>query len=456
MFFHEAGPTGGIDKPGQNRHTGKKTCSGGAPAGKGSSMTGSFTTLNALLEALARAMNLVNPQLENHHQQTAYLAFLLARAAGMDELSQERALCAALLHDVGSIISEEQESLKEIELQSIQVTQMGAQILFGIPELEAVAEIIHYCQLPWNQYPASCSMGDAECVQLARISSIVHLADNVSTVLTMDPEASVLNQMEKVRSAVAAVRGKVYSAEAVDAFEALYPMEFFWFDMKYHPSFLSFFTGALRPVSLERAAQLTQVVSHIIDYRSSFTAMHSAGVAASAEALARLAGMTPEEQLMMRIAGNLHDVGKLKVPRSILEKPGKLTDAEFNVVKEHPYYTRVILMDIPGFERIADWAGYHHEKLNGRGYPFHFGGDRLDLGCRIMAVADIFSAITEERPYRAGMPREQAQKVLLENVASGATCEGITTLLLDHYDQVDAARDQAARQAGKRYFDSMQ
>lgn len=191
---------------------------------------------------------------------------------------------------------------------------------------------------------------------------------------------------------------------------------------------------------------------NLIDFRSPFTAMHSAGVAASAKALAKLAGLDEESCMKMEIAGNLHDVGKLRVPNEILEKPGKLTDEEFNKVKEHPYYTRLILMDVEGFEEIADWAGFHHEKLNGRGYPFHFDGDFLSLGSRIMTVADIFSAITEERPYRKPMSREQAMKVMWENVESGGICRNIVQLLEDNYDAVNDARMKKSLEAGARYF----
>ena len=184
--------------------------------------------------------------------------------------------------------------------------------------------------------------------------------------------------------------------------------------------------------------------------------MHSAGVAASAKKLAELAGMSEEECLMMEIAGNLHDIGKLRVPRAILEKPGKLDEEEFNVVKEHTYYTRLILMDVEGFGKIADWAGFHHEKLNGRVYPFHFDAPMLDQGARIMAVADIFSAITEERPYRKGMDKENALKVLHENVESGGISGELVELLEAHYEEVDAARDARSREAGKRYFASLE
>lgn len=165
--------------------------------------------------------------------------------------------------------------------------------------------------------------------------------------------------------------------------------------------------------------------------------------------------MTDEEVMMMEIAGNLHDIGKLRVPNSILEKPGKLTEEEFNVMKEHTYYTNMILQDMAGFEKIAHWAAYHHEKLNGRGYPFHLKYEDLDQGSRIMAVADIFSAITEVRPYRAGMDKEQAQKVLMENAERGEICSVVVKLLMDHYDEVDAAREQRSREVGKRYYESL-
>ena len=169
-------------------------------------------------------------------------------------------------------------------------------------------------------------------------------------------------------------------------------------------------------------------------------------------ALAKLAGMSDEDCMKMEIAGNLHDVGKLSVPNEILEKPGRLTDEEFNKIKEHPYYTRLILMDVEGFDEIANWAGFHHEKLNGRGYPFHLDDNYLSLGCRIMSVADIFSAITEERPYRKPMSREQAMKVMWENAGRGEICGKIVKLLDENYDTVNEARMEKSREAGARYF----
>ncbi|MBO7375941.1 MAG: HD domain-containing protein, partial [Clostridia bacterium] len=182
--------------------------------------------------------------------------------------------------------------------------------------------------------------------------------------------------------------------------------------------------------------------------------MHSAGVAASATALARFAGMSEDECKMMKIAGHLHDIGKLKVPRAILEKPEKLTEEEFNIIKEHPYYTRLNTMNVEGFEKISQWAGFHHEKLNGKGYPFHLSAADLDTGARIMAVADIFSAITEVRPYRAGMSKDAAFGVLNENVKSGGIDGELVAFLGEHYEEIDRLREEAARSEGERYYKS--
>lgn len=183
--------------------------------------------------------------------------------------------------------------------------------------------------------------------------------------------------------------------------------------------------------------------------------MHSAGVSASAVALAKHAGLSETECVMMWIAGHMHDVGKLKVPRAILEKPGRLTEEEFNIIKEHPYYIRKILSNVEGFDRISDWAAFHHEKLNGNGYPFHLSSSGLDTGARIMAVADIFSAVTEVRPYRTGMSRAQTEDVLSAQVRSGGIDGDLVGLLMDNYDEIDSERDKASRTEGKNYYASV-
>lgn len=116
--------------------------------------------------------------------------------------------------------------------------------------------------------------------------------------------------------------------------------------------------------------ELTKIFANIIDFRNPFTATHSAGVAKTAEKLAELAGFSENECKMMLVAGYLHDLGKLAVSKSILDKPGNLDPGERNVIRSHAFYTYRLLQAIKGFEIINKWASFHHEKLNGKGYSF--------------------------------------------------------------------------------------
>ena len=412
-------------------------------------MTKAFTNMRSLMGAMARALNLVNPDMEHHHEQTAYLAYQIAYAMGLRDAALYDTIYVALLHDIGSIVWPEQQNVEQIESRSKEVAKIGAWLIRDIEQLRTVADLIEVVQ---NSYRENAALlGESTALD---ITQAVHVADAVTTLV--QERMPVLNQVQGIRAAIEPWRGSAFSDKAVDAFLEVSRREFMWMDLVLNPSFLLRFTGTIREISLEETRVFTRFISRIIDFRSPFTAMHSAGVAASARELAKLAGMTAEECLMMEVAGYLHDIGKLRVPNEILEKPGKLTDEEFNLVKEHPYYTRLILMDVDGFEKIADWAGFHHEKLNGNGYPFHLGADQLDAGARIMAVADVFSAITEVRPYRTGMNREQCLDVMRDNVQNGSLCREVVGLLEAHFDEIDAVRERESREVGRRYYESLE
>lgn len=412
-----------------------------------------FTNVRSLLTALAASLNLINPDVEHHHEQTAYLSFMIGNTLELDVEDIHLLVYAALLHDVGSIIVEEQKSIMEIEREARKISKIGAYIIRETEGFEDIADVVEYCQHRWIEIENIYENSDERIKTKLRLASIIHLADTVSLLIT--PKKSIINQLDHLSDIVYNGKNTEFAECAVDAFMKLKQYEFVWLDLVKNPSFLLFFTGEMHTISLEETARLTSFMSHLIDFKSPFTAMHSAGVAAAAKKLAEFSGMSRDECIMMEIAGYLHDIGKLNVPRSILEKPGKLDDEEFNIVKEHAYYTRLILMNVEGFEKIADWAGFHHEKLNGLGYPFHYDAPRLDKGSRIMAVADIFSAITEERPYRKGMNKEQAIEVLKGDVERGEIDPDIVKLLIDNYEAVDMERDKFSKLAGQRYFKSL-
>lgn len=155
--------------------------------------------------------------------------------------------------------------------------------------------------------------------------------------------------------------------------------------------------------------------AEVIDAKSPFTYRHSTGVANTSGEIARWFGMSVKEQKMLRRAALLHDIGELSVPNAILEKPMKLNEEEWKVVKGHPYYTLQILKKIPGFARLSEDAAAHHERLDGSGYWRGWRSDQLSRYARILAVADIFDALHAKRPYRDSMPIEKVFEILRQD-----------------------------------------
>jgi putative nucleotidyltransferase with HDIG domain len=155
--------------------------------------------------------------------------------------------------------------------------------------------------------------------------------------------------------------------------------------------------------------------AEVIDAKSPFTYRHSREVADTAVEIGRWLGMNPKSLNQLRRAALLHDIGKLSVPNSVLEKPGELTNDEWRSVKKHPYYTLEILKRIPGFERLSEDAAAHHERLDGTGYWRGWKGDQLSRFTRIVAVADVFDALHAKRPYRDGFPMDKVFEILRQD-----------------------------------------
>jgi putative nucleotidyltransferase with HDIG domain len=153
---------------------------------------------------------------------------------------------------------------------------------------------------------------------------------------------------------------------------------------------------------------ICEAFSDVVDAKSSFTFRHSLGVTQVAIEIARVLGLSKDRTRLVHRAALLHDLGKLSVPNSILDKPSSLSIDEWKIVREHPNLTREILSRIGPFAELAVVAGSHHEKLDGSGYPNHLKAADLSIEARIITVADIYGAMTEDRPYRQGMTPKQA------------------------------------------------
>lgn len=175
---------------------------------------------------------------------------------------------------------------------------------------------------------------------------------------------------------------------------------------------------ALEPQDIRRTADeaylddVALAFAKVIDAKSPYTAGHSERVALFADVIAETLGEDRAMRRSLRRAALLHDIGKLGLSNTILDKPGKLTDEEFAVVKKHPVHSGEILSGIPAFREAAIVGLGHHEKLDGSGYPRGLEASGINRATRIVTVADIFDALTAERPYRAAMPVSQALAII--------------------------------------------
>lgn len=161
---------------------------------------------------------------------------------------------------------------------------------------------------------------------------------------------------------------------------------------------------------------ICRLFAEIIDNKSPHTRSHSIGVATKAAQMALFYQMSEERVLEMFFAGAMHDVGKLVIDRDILEKPDKLTDQEYTYMQTHAYYTYQILSEME-LGDIVHWSSYHHEKLDGSGYPFGKMADELDFYDRLMACCDIYQALTENRPYKEALSHQKSIEIMRNMVA---------------------------------------
>jgi len=190
----------------------------------------------------------------------------------------------------------------------------------------------------------------------------------------------------------------------------------------------------LEPVELivyaeeARLDSVCEAFADVIDVKSPYTHAHSRGVMNAAVHISRELNFDEARLKMVQRAALLHDIGKLSVPNNILDKPGKLTEQEWDVVKLHPYYTQQILEKISGFEELAYVASSHHERMDGSGYFRKLSAEQMSMPARVIAVADIYDALSAKRPYREALPREEVFRLIEKDVPRALDAECFAAL----------------------------
>jgi putative nucleotidyltransferase with HDIG domain len=217
-------------------------------------------------------------------------------------------------------------------------------------------------------------------------------------------KSEILWEYPAIVSRISALSGTLFSPALVRAFEEVALRESFWLalDPSYIEEGIAERLRDIRPIeySAGEARAIAQLFAQTADAKSMYTLEHSTRVAEIARYLAETSGIEGVALDQVEIAALLHDVGKLRLPEELIDKPSELTREERALIRRHSFDTARILNKVFPGQPIAEWASLHHENLLGTGYPYHSRASDIPREARLIAVADIFQALSQERPYR--------------------------------------------------------
>ena len=395
--------------------------------------------------SIARGLDLVGVDDLHHAHRVAYIAYECAKKLQWPQDKIEKTYYSGLIHDCGvSTTKEHFELLHGIDEKNIQYHCIrGYKALKGNTLLDSFADIVRYHHTPFSQ------LADTNLTQDDQdITALIHLSDRLDFhrcqyVDTDNSEATIHKQ--KIHDAISSEHGH-FSKEQLDCMLPLILLDGFWFAMDYESiesmsQDFNCFLPFQEDLKLAEIKSLADFLAHIVDSKSPYTFQHSHKVAEISKGLASQLGFDDLHCEEIYIAGLLHDVGKLRVPDDILYKEGQLSPTEYAMIKRHSVDTLLTLRQLLPDTKIANWAGNHHERLDGSGYPYHLNEDDLDMESRIIAVADVFQALAEKRPYKERFGADDILEILSNMVAKHKLDNQVFELLKqqkDHYYQVSA------------------
>ena len=390
--------------------------------------------------AFSQALDLAEGKSVGHAQRVAYIAVSLAEAMGVSPEQRTGVYFGSLLHDAGvsgaaaeicriTGIDEEQIfgpsplrgpreiratlPFADIETMVAAVHQhapIGSDIIEMLkltPEASrAVAE--HHERWDGRGYPDGMA-GETISIE-GRIVAAADLAES-----TVSAEHSSLVARRHFSQSVAQCSGAALDPAIASALLDVARSDEFWLGLysdDLAATLSAYGIGSDATRSRERVMGFAEVFADLADAKGGHTRGHSRKTAEGAERLARELGLEAGHVEMVRIAGLLHDVGLLGIPARVMAKPDILSVTEMQLMRQHPAHSEMVLQSLAGFEEIAFWIARHHERPDGKGYPEMLTGDEIPLESRILAVADVYAALTAERPHRGAMPVEDARAVL--------------------------------------------
>lgn len=380
--------------------------------------------LRRVLLSIAQALDDVGFDAPNHSHRVGYMAYRCALSMGWQDEQAQLAFAAGLIHDCGSTQSSASMpfSTSPRPGRFARHCEKGYNLLSACGPLSRFAAPILYHHTAWHELTMLVmNEGDKQ------VAALIYLANRVDHLyfhqhkdqfgnLSASSKRQIIEQMQNHA-------GSLFEANMVRHMSQLVDNDDFWFSM--HPQHIEAVLLRLdaAPIfssnlSLDERIEIAELFSKIVDAKSPFTFQHSLKVALLSQYLAKKMGYSAKMQKLLYLAGLLHDIGKLRTPDFVLHKEGSLTAEEYTCIRRHATDTRFILQDIHTSSLVCDWASNHHERLDGSGYPLGKTAQELDGPSRIVAVADVFQALTQSRPYRQGMSLDESLTIMADQVAN--------------------------------------
>ncbi len=388
-------------------------------------MTTQRLTLDRVLRLIDTTIETLDARLNGHSEQVAYIVYKIAQELGVTDKNELKILCkTAFLHDVGCYKTEDQVNLLTFEAKTpYPHAAYGYAFLKYFYSEDIDPLIVKWHHTPWHiarKYPD----------EIPEHATLLHLADRIAvTALKQHMDFSVLKNAS----------GTLFCPEHVDAFFRANEKQQIVQRLKtglYRAELRTFFSQFI--LSQDQVLNFARMMAYALDFHSNTSVLHSILVTGIAKKLAELFDMTEAERRDITIAASLHDIGKLVIPTSILEKPGKLTSNEFEIMKYHAIAGYDILSSL-GVDNIRDIATLHHETLDGRGYPFGLKAEELSFSSKLLSVVDISSALLARRSYKEAFPKEEVFFILRKMADTGKIEKEIVEMFCLHFDEIYAA-----------------
>jgi putative nucleotidyltransferase with HDIG domain len=378
-------------------------------------------------------LNLINVVIEPlfsdlalHLRQSSFIAFYIARNLQLSDNQVKDVFISASMHDLGLLLKSAHRD------RLIAADVLDSHHLNGLEVQHEIAML--------NRISNTLYVQESDCTL---VSDIVYFSDTFELYLR-GQDKDYISYSEMLVDDFFAIHGE-FRQEIVEAMKRLAQDDVFW--LRLESSNMHKVLQRISPlrdsyVTLEDLKDICLILARIVDIHSSFTVTHSTSVSRVAAKIASLMAYSEEQQQKIGIAGYLHDIGKVYIPSEVLNKEGQLTRKERALMKKHSYKTLEMLSHIKSLKEITPWAANHHERLDGSGYPFGLHAEDLDETSRIIAVADVFTALTEDRPYRKGMNLTQAMDILETEAAYHKLDASIVNIVKDNIQIIFACVGQ--------------